>query len=358
MQSEIKKSTVEANEEIEIQLSPFGSFYQVDDNGKDVLQICDKIAFEQVEKAFNESGKEVLVDKEHLAETGGDSIAYAWITAIRIDPILGLMGTIRVTDLGAEAITQKHYRYPSPVWALDANDRPIKLVSVGLTNKPNLPNKTLLNREITWNVNEEKNMKKEDEEKVIEEVKQEEPKVEEPVAEPTTDQPKAAVEVDEPKDEVKNVDAIDVPEAEPTADESKSSGIADIAVVLGLANEATVDEVIASIKALIAQIEQIETAKIEAEAEEAMDGYEVENREAFKQLYVKNRETATAVLSTLKKVTNKQVVTAQKVDDKLVLNRAVKPQPQLSKADIMQTYQSLHGKAASDYLRAHIAELG
>lgn len=140
-QTEIKKSTVEPNEEIEIQLSPFGSFYQVDDNGKDVLQICDKTAFDQVKNAFEESKKEVLVNKEHLAETGGDSIAYAWITAIRMNPILGLMGTIRVTDLGAEAITQKHYRYPSPVWALDVNDRPIKLVSVGLTNKPNLPNK-------------------------------------------------------------------------------------------------------------------------------------------------------------------------------------------------------------------------
>ncbi len=128
---------------IEAQICPFGS-HPATVGSERIEQRCDQKAFEQLVAAFS---KEILVDFEHKAETGGDTDAAAWIQALRIDPEKGLMGTFKFTDIGAEVVTHRRLRFLSPVWPLGQDNRPQRLVSVGLTNKPNIPVLPILNRE-------------------------------------------------------------------------------------------------------------------------------------------------------------------------------------------------------------------
>jgi phage I-like protein len=54
----------------------------------------------------------------------------------------GLYGKVEWNDLGQQAMEQGHYLYASPAWRLrrDGNFvRPTELISVGLTNTPNIP---------------------------------------------------------------------------------------------------------------------------------------------------------------------------------------------------------------------------
>lgn len=54
----------------------------------------------------------------------------------------GLYGQVEWNDLGQQAMEQGHYLYASPAWKLrrDGNFvRPTELISVGLTNTPNIP---------------------------------------------------------------------------------------------------------------------------------------------------------------------------------------------------------------------------
>ena len=140
--SEPLPEAIAAGDEREVQLSPFGDFPGVLE-GQRVMQHCDQAAFERIVANF---AGEVLVDFEHRAELGGSTEAAAWVQSLRIDPAKGLMATFRFTDKGAEAVANRRLRFLSPVWLLDSEGRPEQLISVGLTNKPNLPVRPLLNR--------------------------------------------------------------------------------------------------------------------------------------------------------------------------------------------------------------------
>ncbi len=133
--------TIRPGDELEVQLSPFGNFPGMRGDER-VIQRCDRAAFAAVVKNFR---PEVLVDFEHHAETGGDTEAAAWVQCLRVDPVKGLLATFRFTDAGASAVANRRLRFLSPVWELDPAGRPTRLVSVGLTNKPNLPVRPVLN---------------------------------------------------------------------------------------------------------------------------------------------------------------------------------------------------------------------
>ncbi len=132
---------VKSGDEIEVQLSPLGHFGQVVE-GKDVTQIVDEEAVDNLVKNFD---GDVLVDADHSSEDGGSTEAMAWVTRVFKDPDRGLVGVFNFTDKGADAVTQKRYRFISPAWTLDDAGRPQKLVSVGMTNRPNLPVAPMLN---------------------------------------------------------------------------------------------------------------------------------------------------------------------------------------------------------------------
>ncbi len=226
--------TVAAGDELDVQLSPFGDFPGLL-GGQRVIQTCDRAAFERLVANF--SG-EVLVDFEHKAELGGDTEAAAWVQALRIDPEQGLMATFRFTDVGAEAVANRRLRFLSPVWSLDADGRPERLISVGLTNKPNLPVAPILNRE----------------------------------------------------------DA-----GTPPVEEKDTRMKEQLIAALGLAPEATDDDVVAAVAALKQRCDEQEAAALNAEAEQVAEDNKdrIANKAAFKAFYVKNRAAAKDMLACL-----------------------------------------------------------
>ena len=226
--------TVAAGDELEVQLSPFGDFPGILE-GQRVIQTCDRAAFERLLANF--SG-EVLVDFEHKAEQGGDTEAAAWVQALRVDPEQGLIATFRFTDIGAEAVANRRLRFLSPVWELDDDGRPERLVSVGLTNKPNLPVRPILNR---------------------------------------------------------------APGDSDVEEQKESQMKEQLIAALGLAPEATDDDVVAAVAALKQRCDEQEAAALNAEAEQVAEENKdrIANKAAFKALYVKNREAAKAMLACL-----------------------------------------------------------
>lgn len=145
---------VEAGEAIVIQVAPEGKYPQIVDDPeaeggqREVVQILDRKAmdtlvenFERERAAAEAKGEKygVLVDADHSSETSTNTAAMGWVTRLFVDPEKGLMAEIEPTSLGAEKINGKVYRFVSGAWTLDAADRPERLVSIGLTNKPNLP---------------------------------------------------------------------------------------------------------------------------------------------------------------------------------------------------------------------------
>lgn len=226
--------TVAAGDTLEVQLSPFGDFPGLLE-GKRVTQTCDRAAFERLVANF---AGEVLVDFEHKAEQGGDTEAAAWVQTLRVDPEKGLMATFKFTDKGAEAVANRRLRFLSPVWELDPDGRPERLVSVGLTNKPNLPVRPILNRE----------------------------------------------------------------DGEPLHVEEKDTRMKEqLIAALGLAPEATDDDVVAAVAALKQRCDEQEAAALNAEAEQVAEENKdrIANKAAFRALYIKNREAAKAMLACL-----------------------------------------------------------
>ena len=75
-----------------------------------------------------------------------DTQAYAWVQDIdaRVD---GVWINARWTDVGKKMIQQEFFKYLSPRWKMKeiAENRyqPIQLLSIGLTNQPNILNKTI-----------------------------------------------------------------------------------------------------------------------------------------------------------------------------------------------------------------------
>lgn len=147
---------VETGKPIVIQLAPAGEYPQfvdsTDDNGnatqKEVVQILDDKAMQTMVANFDKAKDEaeakgqkygVLVDADHSSETSTNTAAMGWVTKLFIDPEKGLMAEIEPTSLGAEKINGKVYRFVSGAWTLDDDNRPQELVSIGLTNRPNLP---------------------------------------------------------------------------------------------------------------------------------------------------------------------------------------------------------------------------
>jgi phage I-like protein len=139
---------VEAGKPFTIQLAPLGNYPNVVDDEehpgekRDVMQIVDEKAVQSMVDNFTDK---VLVDADHSSETSTNTAAMAWVTRLFIDPEKGLMAEIEPTSEGADKINGRVYRFVSGAWTLDDAGRPVKLISIGLTNRPNLPVAPMLN---------------------------------------------------------------------------------------------------------------------------------------------------------------------------------------------------------------------
>ena len=239
------------NTEIEVQLSPFGEYPQTREDGTTVNQVCDAEAFQHLLENF--SGGEIPVDFDHAGEEGGSTRAGAWVERLWVDDQKGLMAVLRLTPAGEEAVVGREYRFLSPAWELREDGRPERLRSVAFTNKPNLPLAPVLNSRRSADQNN-----------------------------PIINTAPTIVEQSKRKTEMEK-----------------------ILSALGLAPDATEEDVVGAIDALKDKIAEMEAERAEAEADAFADeiGENAcgEEREAIKNAYKLCPAAAKAIASNMKK---------------------------------------------------------
>ena len=296
----IAVETVAPGDTIEnVQICPVGDF---PNGGRE--QRCSLKAFENIVNLWKAQGsKEILVDFEHKCEEGGtaDTSAAAWATNLRVEKNRGLVADFKVTDLGAEALSNRRLRFLSVAWLVNKTTRePTEITSIALTNKPNIPVAPVLNRETNGGIN-----------------------VEEETKGPTMDKLKEA---------------------------------------LGLSADATEEDILAAVKEALKAKEEVaelkanaEKAKLEAEAEEFAEKNKAKcDKAVLKAQFIANKEVAVALVAG---------IPAAKVEP--VVNKAEAKKPTSFEANknaesdeaILNKYESLSGKAKAEYLEAHALEI-
>ena len=89
--------------EIPCQIAPIGEFYGSDRDGNAISETLTSESLENLANKLNESGKEILCDKDHASVKSGtdrDTEAQGWFSRFFIDPIKGLMGWLKLTKSG------------------------------------------------------------------------------------------------------------------------------------------------------------------------------------------------------------------------------------------------------------------
>ena len=269
----ILPKSVKGGEEIEVLVSPLGTFPHPDGD-----QLCTREAFDALVEKWREDGEpEILVDFDHASETGGATEAAAWATALRSDED-GLHATFRMTDKGAEALSATRYRYLSPAWFVDEEGHPTELSTIALTNRPNLPVPRLLNRK--------------------------------PDADPAPAQNAEAGEAHLPNPAGAGEGN---PPEEGNTTEPQKNDMDKLREMLGLAAEATDEEVLAAVDALRAERDQLRSEKEQMEAaakEAALDaeadkfveeqGDKIADRDACKNAYKRDPEGTRALFNAIR----------------------------------------------------------
>ena len=146
-----------------VMITPIGEFTVSTVDGKPVKEIVD----EESVKTMAQQTEEVLLDRDHasMRTNDRDSSAAGWISGfkavVNLGDMSGLYAIVKWTSEGIRLVKDRIYRFLSPVFELDANGRAIRLVNVGLTNRPALKMMPILNNESndnTISITETKNM--------------------------------------------------------------------------------------------------------------------------------------------------------------------------------------------------------
>lgn len=300
MNTELKiEKTVAPGETVPgVQLCPFGEY-----QGSQRLQVCDRQAFEQVVADWRAGGeKEILMDFEHKSEVDridSDTRAAAWISNLAIDDERGLVGDLKFTDEGADAVANRRLRFLSPVWPLDDDGRPTRLKSVALTNTPNIPVAPVLNKAQPGEVNVE-------------------------------DTPSSA-NAAEGKKENENMDKIKT--------------------ALGLAPEASEEDVLNAVTALVQKNKDAEAAALEKEADEFAEANKAKlDPKVCKAQYIANKEACKALVAAIPE--------AKKEEPQVILNKGKEPDKKLAKADaVAELNKCKTPQEKIAFAQAHAAEL-
>jgi len=282
--------TVEAGEIIEnVQICPIGDWA-----GAKGKQHCTAEALQHVVNVWKENGsREILVDFEHNAEAGGtsDTSAAAWATNLRVDAERGLVGDFRMTDVGAEAVSNRRLRFLSVAWFVNRKTRePMSITSIALTNKPNIPVAPVLNKAQTGDVNVE-------------------------------DTNKENTDMDRIKE------------------------------VLGLAPEASEDEVLNAVTALVQKNKDAEAAALEKEADEFAEANKAKlDPKVCKAQYIANKEACKALVAA--------IPDAKPDEPQVILNKGKTPDNKLAKADaVAELNKCKTPQEKIAFAQAHAAEL-
>lgn len=122
-----------------------------DEKGNPIEQHFTQEALSQIADELNSTETEVLMDKDHASARKGlerDTQSLGWFSKF-VASAKGLFGLLKLTKKGREMIEGREYRHVSPVFALNEDKEPIRLLSVAATNTPALrvPENVILNAE-------------------------------------------------------------------------------------------------------------------------------------------------------------------------------------------------------------------
>jgi hypothetical protein len=280
---------------VAVQLCPFGDW----PNGSTV-QKCDEVAFNKlVEKWREGGGREIICDFEHRFEDPSltsDTSAAAWITNLAVNKERGLVGDLKFTDAGAQAVTSRRLRFLSPVWTLDADGRPDRLRSVALTNKPAIPVACVLNR------------------------------APQPVNQPV--------------------------------EETKENPMDKLKELLGLAADASDEDVVAAVTALQEQVAKANKEKEDAEAESFAEEHKaVCNKESLKKAYLLNKEAAQELVAGLAKPEKPAAPVIANKPTLASLGKTPEVKANKSAADARAEMAALPPAERAKYYKEHAAEI-
>ena len=278
-----------------VQLCPFGEW----PNGG-TAQKCDAVAFHILVDNWRAAGaREVICDFEHRFEDPSltsDTSAAAWISNLAVDGERGLVGDLKLTDAGAAAISSRRLRFLSPVWELDPDGRPARLRSVALTNKPNIPVACVLNR------------------------------APQPVNQPV--------------------------------EETKENQMDRLKELLGLAADASDEDVVAAVTALQEQVAKANKEKEDAEAESFAEEHKaVCNKEALKKAYLLNKEAAQGIVAGLAKPDKPAAPVIPNKPALASLGKTPEVKANKSAADARAEMAALPPAERAKYYREHAAEI-
>lgn len=125
-----------------VKIAPIGTFkgYNAATN-QPVDETIDNEALDSI--AANYDGSELLVDFDHKSmkdPMSRDTTAAGWASELLVvkdaGDLSGLYCRIKWTDEGKQAVESRKYRFLSPTFQLDENNKPVKLLNIALTNKP------------------------------------------------------------------------------------------------------------------------------------------------------------------------------------------------------------------------------
>lgn len=140
-------------------LAPWGEW----PHAQGIDQVLDREAADNlIAQWVSENRPEILVDFDHASfDPSRASVAAGWIQDLQARDD-GLYIRIRWTDIGDQALRGGRYRYLSALWQITSlssdRGRPWRLLSVGLTNQPNIPTPALANRQTPQPENDMKNI--------------------------------------------------------------------------------------------------------------------------------------------------------------------------------------------------------
>lgn len=134
----------------DVLVAPVGQFIGSDKDGNPVEQNFTEESLEVIANDLNESGREILLDKDHNSAKDGlnrDTQSLGWFSKFIVKPLKGLFAALKLTKTGRELIENREYRHVSPVFRLGENGEPAMLVSVAATNTPaiDVPENVILN---------------------------------------------------------------------------------------------------------------------------------------------------------------------------------------------------------------------
>lgn len=287
---------VEAGDVVDgVQVCPVGDW---PNGGRN--QHCTEEALNRVAERWKAEGApEVLVDFEHRAEeksVTSDTSAAAWASNFRVEPGRGLVADFRMTDVGAEAVSNRRLRFLSVAWDVDLKTRePRKINSIALTNKPNIPVDPVLNKE-------------------------------------------------PPAEDVKNT--------EPGEPAERNGNMNELRQLLGLPDEADDAAVLSAVKALVDAKAAAEAEKADAEAEAFAEENKAKcDKAVLKAQYLANKDVATALVAAIPAPAASEEKPAQQI-----LNKGDAKTPEAE--DVVAELNKLPaGKARVEFVAAHAAEL-